>query len=67
MPKRNSKKKPRTGFRRWVGYCFARLLVSGLHYLPLPVAYYTGRGVGWAAWKLLAKWKKLDQMLKSLI
>lgn len=55
MPTRSSKKKSRTGFVRWITYWLGRVVITGFHYLPLPIAYYSGRGIGWCAWKLMPK------------
>ena len=41
--------------RHRLEYICARPLVASLHYIPLPVAYYTGRFVGWCAWKIARK------------
>ncbi len=38
--------------RYWIEYIFARPLVACMHYLPLSVAYYAGRFIGWCAWKI---------------
>lgn len=41
--------------RHRLEYIIARPLVACLHYLPLPVAYYMGRFIGWCAWKTASK------------
>ena len=41
--------------RHWLEYICARPLVTCLHYLPLPLAYYAGRFTGWCAWKIAKK------------
>ena len=41
--------------RHWIEYIIGRPLVTGMHYIPLPVAYHLGRWIGWCAWKLAKK------------
>jgi KDO2-lipid IV(A) lauroyltransferase len=55
MPAANPKKKKRTGLIKWLEYCIGRMCVTCLHYIPLPVAYYLGRGIGWCAYALFRK------------
>ena len=41
--------------RHWIEYIIGRPLVTCMHYIPLPIAYHTGRWVGWCAWKVAKK------------
>lgn len=49
MPTAKSNKKKRNGLIKRLEYLIGRTCVTCLHYIPLPVAYYLGRGVGWIA------------------
>lgn len=64
MPTHKSKKTKRTGPIKWFEYRIGRLCVAFLHYLPLPVAYYLGRSIGWCAFFLVRK--RRDTVSKNL-
>ena len=55
MAKKAKKKTIWLKLRYRLEYIFARPLVAGMHYLPLSVAYYAGRFIGWCAWKTASK------------
>ena len=59
MSKAKSRKKRKTGLIKWFEYWIGRICVTGLHYLPLPIAYYFGRGIGWCAYWLFRKRRKI--------
>lgn len=42
-------------FLKWLEYFLARLAVTFLRFLPLKVAYFLGRQLGWLAWSILSK------------
>lgn len=64
MPTAKSKKRKHTGPIKWLEYLIGRVCVTFLHYLPLPLAYYMGRGIGWCAYSIL--WKRRAVVAKNL-
>jgi len=63
--KQKSGKTKRTGLLKWVEYWIGRICVTCLHYVPLPIAYYMGRTVGWIACKFFGKRRAI--VAKNLI
>lgn len=61
MPGLKNKKRRRrhTGPIKKIEYWIGRTFVVLLHNIPLPVAYYLGRFVGWCTWLLPTKWRKI--------
>ncbi len=47
------KKNPWLKLRYRLEYICARPLIICMHHIPLPIAYYMGRGIGWCASKML--------------
>ena len=55
MQKAKTRRKRHTGPIKWFEYWIGRICVTCLHYLPLPIAYNLGRGIGWCAYWILPK------------
>jgi Lauroyl/myristoyl acyltransferase len=64
MAKKRRKRKTYKGPGKWLGYVFARGIVTGLQNLPMGLSYRLGRGLGWLGWKLMAK--RRATVLKNL-